>query len=553
MLANFAHIINVSLSCFCLFILHNIYIHINNKNFMFIDYFCRINFTESPITYFYFIWTNSYYLYFFISLFLYFLFLKRSIKFGYYYFFLTPLLIVLMFFDVYFFNIPTKQINFDSINFNALLSNRINKVHPLLFFYVFIKIIYFNFNSVKTTSTIKLTNIILFTIFLGSWWAFQEGSWGGWWDWDASELFSLFVLYNVLFNFHYSKNMKKTTLILQPIFLVISLYLILFYTTLQISLSVVSHNFGIIQEGSFWYINYLIFFSLNFVLLVFNFLKITEKAKVYYFLVYKMKINLCNNTLNIFYKLLISLILFSIIYLSFSILLTNYIQNISILITQLLPYNSFNFFSFLLSVYIFYIFFCNPRISVSFNILLALLTFLITSNLILNVYLYLIFFTFSTTFLNFKNFLTHTKKIYHILFYCFVLISTYYVYNIPSNQNFFKIYNFIDILFFAIKKNNTFTLDNFNVFKINVTCINVDFFYCNSKFNNLVTFNNTNIYLNYLNYNSFFQIRLPFIDNFKTLSKIEELNLIYLFIYLFLFLSLVWVKNSYLYWFYLKI
>ena len=28
---------------------------------------------------------------------------------------------------------------------------------------------------------------------MGGLWAYQEGSWGGWWDWDISEVFGLFI------------------------------------------------------------------------------------------------------------------------------------------------------------------------------------------------------------------------------------------------------------------------------------------------------------------------------------------------------------------------
>jgi len=75
--------------------------------------------------------------------------------------------------------------------FNILLSNSINKFHPALFYISLLLITVSYPNSLYlpklryslkrdyrefTYFTNKLTRIIIFTLFLGSWWALQEGS-----------------------------------------------------------------------------------------------------------------------------------------------------------------------------------------------------------------------------------------------------------------------------------------------------------------------------------------------------------------------------------------
>ena len=79
---------------------------------------------------------------------------------------------------------------------NTLLTNSVNKIHPLmlyisLFFFINIFILrdqsslsYIlhkgNLQVVYFFKRLKLYLIIIFiTLFLGSWWALQEGSWGG--------------------------------------------------------------------------------------------------------------------------------------------------------------------------------------------------------------------------------------------------------------------------------------------------------------------------------------------------------------------------------------
>jgi cytochrome c biogenesis factor len=154
-------------------------------------------------------------------------------------------------------------------HFNNLLYNPLNKYHPFLFFttyifiYTFIKPycnminprIFTTLYHVKFTSISYITGkvniywcVLLFSIYLGAWWALQEGSWGGWWNWDASEVFGLIVLTYLLTSLH-----SILSSFMQTVKLIYVLYastLTLFtYGLLQMGYSVVSHNFGLSLIG----------------------------------------------------------------------------------------------------------------------------------------------------------------------------------------------------------------------------------------------------------------------------------------------------------------
>src|SRR6056300_1502907 len=83
-------------------------------------------------------------------------------------------------------------------------------------------------------------------------------------------MFSVVILISLLLFSHSSNNHQFSYFYIYKLF-IYNVFLVLFYIILQVSLSVVSHNFGITQQGSFLYINYLLFiFSLF--LILFNYL-----------------------------------------------------------------------------------------------------------------------------------------------------------------------------------------------------------------------------------------------------------------------------------------
>jgi cytochrome c biogenesis factor len=142
--------------------------------------------------------------------------------------------------------------------FNILLSNSINKFHPALFYISLLLITVSYPNSLYlpklryslkrdyrefTYFTNKLTRIIIFTLFLGSWWALQEGSWGGWWNWDPSEVFGMVVMLLHLNSLHRKSCIGNHTDSLYYTSLVWK-FILLIYIFIQFNFDLVSHNFG---------------------------------------------------------------------------------------------------------------------------------------------------------------------------------------------------------------------------------------------------------------------------------------------------------------------
>ena len=158
--------------------------------------------------------------------------------------------------------------------FNNLLNNPLNKYHPILFFssYIFIynSSTYSNFftnyrvfhinhhqNLLTYLQTCTKTGfywiLITFSLYLGSWWALQEGSWGGWWNWDASEVFGLLILTLLLTLFHL-KNKSNFLILSAVVSYFFSLIILITYSLLQLSYTLVSHNFGLNLLG-YGYVN----------------------------------------------------------------------------------------------------------------------------------------------------------------------------------------------------------------------------------------------------------------------------------------------------------
>lgn len=144
---------------------------------------------------------------------------------------------------------------------NSLLLNSINKYHPMVLYFI-IAFVTSNFITHltvfwgesyvwDTTHNIRSREsfgyrllYITMTLFLGSWWALQEGSWGGWWNWDASEVFGLLIMVTLALTLHRSVSTANYYLY----FMVLRLYLYSLlgtYFFIQLNFSLISHNFGL--------------------------------------------------------------------------------------------------------------------------------------------------------------------------------------------------------------------------------------------------------------------------------------------------------------------
>lgn len=144
-------------------------------------------------------------------------------------------------------------------DFNNLLLNSINKLHPfllytclLVFFWKFLSFSNLIVNSKQKDFYILSNSLKIFsnsaffaalTLLLGSWWALQEGSWGGWWNWDFSEVFGLVIFIKLVTFFHIKVYLKSLNFF-KLFFYFAVILLITYYLMIQINFTYVSHNFG---------------------------------------------------------------------------------------------------------------------------------------------------------------------------------------------------------------------------------------------------------------------------------------------------------------------
>lgn len=155
----------------------------------------------------------------------------------------------------------------DSSMFNTLLFNSLNKYHPGLLYWVGALVIILtlkHLHSVFTAGAVVSTRqfwpnlalrsmrtilqaptvLIFTTLFLGAWWAAQEGSWGGWWNWDPSEVFGLVLASFYLRWLHRSGQNLLCLWGNHSLLLNYFHFTLLAYFFIQLNFDLVSHNFG---------------------------------------------------------------------------------------------------------------------------------------------------------------------------------------------------------------------------------------------------------------------------------------------------------------------
>jgi len=247
----------------------SVYTQINSFSYLvtgvsyIIDLEKRINLNDSTINFFHFFWTTFTYLpTLFLTLFLIF-FINANLNFKAY-----QVVLVLIFSISCYVDLTDLLIsNFTNPNpsklkpqFNLLLTNTLNKYHPFILYISIISVLKLSnhYHLLRTTRhlflysnlSVQLSNktthfvvINLLALYLGGWWALQEGTWGGWWAWESSEVLGLLVTLYGLSNIH---------LFLSPSYLTHAfrrlsffyLILILSYLLIQLSFEIVAHNFG---------------------------------------------------------------------------------------------------------------------------------------------------------------------------------------------------------------------------------------------------------------------------------------------------------------------
>ena len=215
----------------------------------------RLDTNESFLNTYFLLWTNFWYLapfYFFL-----FLLLPWSSTYFWivvflYTYYITELV------DFTTFNLTWKAT--ELTQFNTLLTNSLNKYHPFIFFvstlffhYYTLIVVFYNETKRYTSTTLltkikysnnKLFSVNLIALTLGGVWAFQEASWGGFWNWDSSETFGLLFLLVSLYLTHVRTNISsfyELTNVLSTYFKAI----VILYCFIQLNFDLVSHNFGV--------------------------------------------------------------------------------------------------------------------------------------------------------------------------------------------------------------------------------------------------------------------------------------------------------------------
>lgn len=91
------------------------------------------------------------------------------------------------------------------------LKNQLAFIHPWIIIHSYCLIIFsYTLLSYKKQIIRYLSCALLLGLFLGGWWAFQEFTWGGWWNWDGVES-PVFILTVVLTSLGLHANSKHST------------------------------------------------------------------------------------------------------------------------------------------------------------------------------------------------------------------------------------------------------------------------------------------------------------------------------------------------------
>ena len=223
----------------------------------------RVNIHDSYMSLYSFWWTNTTYLSIFLWLILagsYLIFMSRS---SHNTVFKLSLVLLLSIepADFTFLNKGWSQSNYICEGLNILLLNSLNHYHPFILYSSFViatvtlfthsdrefrhKLYTYTLyrNTYQTIGRTSLTTSVL-ALSLGSWWAVQEGTWGGWWNWDTSEVLGWLVSLYILVTLH---SISRNKFILVAFYKNCGLWgsIVFIYLLVQISFELTAHNFGV--------------------------------------------------------------------------------------------------------------------------------------------------------------------------------------------------------------------------------------------------------------------------------------------------------------------
>jgi cytochrome c biogenesis factor len=270
-----------------------VYFTILNKTMLLtnsIDSLTRIDLNLPQYNSIYFLWTNLDYIYlYFIVLILFALLLNFKLNcLKNYTVIMTLMLVPMIWITLFVGSCSTYSQSIGCTNnVNLLLFNSINKYHPLLLYtsvlILMLLTINYSYANGVYKARIYLNNVsrfwvkalvtIVTTMYAGSWWAYQEGSWGGWWAWDSSETFGLVIVFVLIALVHLNFFIRKIKLVKHYYYIAI-LLILLNYLSLQLNFGITSHNFGLKDSSDSiildYYTKLLMLFLSIFVLMVYS-------------------------------------------------------------------------------------------------------------------------------------------------------------------------------------------------------------------------------------------------------------------------------------------
>jgi len=159
---------------------------------------------------------------------------------------------------------------------NTLLTNTLNRYHPLVFYASILMFLsplltYLvsgftppHFQSAESATSLSVRGweairLNLLSLWMGSWWALQEGTWGGWWNWDSSEVFGLLISVSLVSILH-TLNTPSTQYQLRIKYVSLVSVVFISYFFIQLNFELASHNFG--AKFFFFFNNNLFFLEL---------------------------------------------------------------------------------------------------------------------------------------------------------------------------------------------------------------------------------------------------------------------------------------------------
>ena len=224
----------------------------------------RFTINDTYVSSYYFWWTSITYLASFLWLFLMVILLAltpKEFEFKNIAIVTSSLIFTVEISDFLVLNNGWTQSNYTGNGLNVLLTSQLNCYHPLILYSSFFVLIssllvysntgtdniyylYPRYTRLSRTLNWLFTSLNVTALYLGSWWAIQEGTWGGWWNWDTSEvlgwlitLYFVVCLHSVIASRWRTIQWYKHSILLKSV--------IFMYTLVQISFELTAHNFGI--------------------------------------------------------------------------------------------------------------------------------------------------------------------------------------------------------------------------------------------------------------------------------------------------------------------